>query len=88
MKVFAIVAILAITCLAPSPVAAYVGPGAGLSLLGAVWGMVVALGTAVLFAVAWPVRRYLRARREQRAGGQGASASAPEHAGPHPAPEA
>jgi predicted Kef-type K+ transport protein len=45
---------------------AYVGPGAGLSLLGALWALILALGTAVLFVLAWPIRRLLRHRREAR----------------------
>lgn len=54
-------------CLVPATAGAYVGPGAGLSLLGALWALLVALGTALVFVVAWPVRRMLRRRREDRA---------------------
>jgi membrane protein implicated in regulation of membrane protease activity len=46
--------------------AAYVGPGAGLSLLGALWGLLIALAAALFFVVMWPVRRYLK--RRARAG--------------------
>lgn len=52
--------------LAPLAAEAYVGPGAGLSLLGALWALIVALGTAVIFVLAWPIRRFLRHRREAR----------------------
>ncbi|HZD53997.1 MAG TPA: hypothetical protein VE175_13190 [Woeseiaceae bacterium] len=52
--------------LIPATAAAYVGPGAGLSLLGALWALVVAIGTAIAFVVAWPVRRLLRRRRAER----------------------
>jgi membrane protein implicated in regulation of membrane protease activity len=45
---------------------AYVGPGAGLSLLGALWALVVAIGAAVAFIVAWPIRRMRRRKREER----------------------
>lgn len=68
----------------PSLAAAYVGPGAGLSLLGALWALLIALGTALLFVVAWPLRKMLRRRRaeraaaERRAVGQEAAAS-PSH---------
>lgn len=48
---------------AASPAAAYVGPGAGLSLLGALWGVLVAVGAAIAFVVLWPFRRLLRKRR-------------------------
>lgn len=49
--------------LLPATAGAYVGPGAGLSLLGALWALLVALGTALIFVVAWPVRRLMRRKR-------------------------
>jgi membrane protein implicated in regulation of membrane protease activity len=42
---------------------AYVGPGAGLSLLGALWGLAVAILAALAFVIVWPVRRLMRGRR-------------------------
>jgi membrane protein implicated in regulation of membrane protease activity len=50
------------------PVAAnaYVGPGAGLSLLGALWALVVAVAAAIAFLFAWPIRRMRRRKREAR----------------------
>lgn len=50
--------------LAPEVAFAYVGPGAGLSLLGALWALVAAVGLALFFVVAWPVRKLLRRKRE------------------------
>jgi membrane protein implicated in regulation of membrane protease activity len=44
---------------------AYVGPGAGLSLLGALWGLVLAVGAALWFVIIWPLRR-MRKRSQQR----------------------
>jgi len=57
-----IAAVSAASVLWMQPAAAYVGPGAGLSLLGALWGLVVAIVAAVGFVVAWPLRRAWRAR--------------------------
>lgn len=48
---------------AVSPAVAYVGPGAGLSLIGALWAVVVAVAAALFFVVAWPIRRMLKRRK-------------------------
>lgn len=50
--------------LLPATTQAYVGPGAGLSLLGALWALIVAVAAAVVFLFAWPIRRMRRRRRE------------------------
>ena len=52
--------------LLPITAYAYIGPGAGLSLLGALWALVLALLTAIVFIVAWPIKRMLRKRRKAR----------------------
>ncbi|MFC3284046.1 hypothetical protein [Litchfieldella rifensis] len=52
------------------PAQAYVGPGAGLSLLTALWGLIAAVGVAVVFLVMWPIRRM---RRRKAAATQAAS---------------
>ncbi|MDA8164388.1 MAG: hypothetical protein M0017_05075 [Desulfobacteraceae bacterium] len=59
--------LLAIILGAAAPAAAYVGPGAGLSLLGALWGLLLSIGAALGFIILWPLRR-LRQRREKAAG--------------------
>jgi membrane protein implicated in regulation of membrane protease activity len=46
--------------------AAYVGPGAGLSLIGAFWGLVVAVVAALSFIIIWPFRRMFRKARRDR----------------------
>jgi membrane protein implicated in regulation of membrane protease activity len=46
-----------------NPAAAYVGPGAGLSLLGAFWGLLLAVGAALGFVILWPLRRMLKRRK-------------------------
>jgi uncharacterized membrane protein YccC len=60
------IAILVCFCLglAPLSASAYVGPGAGLSLLGALWALLVAVAAAVIFLFAWPIRRMRRRKRE------------------------
>jgi membrane protein implicated in regulation of membrane protease activity len=62
MKLLVIATTTALT-LAATPAMAYVGPGAGLSLLGAFWGLLVAVLAALAFVVVYPIRRMMRARR-------------------------
>ncbi len=65
-----------------APAVAYVGPGAGLSMLGALWGLLVAVLAALAFVIAWPVRRYLRRKRGEPnvASGAAAQPERDEHA--------
>ena len=44
---------------------AYIGPGAGLSMLGAFWGLVVAVLAALSFLILWPFRRMFKKRSPQ-----------------------
>ncbi|ESR22705.1 hypothetical protein [Lutibaculum baratangense] len=55
--------------LLPTAASAYVGPGAGLSLLGALWALVAAVGLAIAFVVAWPIRKLMRRRKGGQASG-------------------
>jgi membrane protein implicated in regulation of membrane protease activity len=62
---------------AAGPALAYIGPGAGLSLLGALWAIVAAVLAALLFLLIWPIRRLLRRRH---ANAQDAERQMPEQA--------
>ena len=62
MKFLAVLAAAVLT-LSALPALAYVGPGAGLSLLGAFWGLLVAVLAALAFVVLYPIRRLVRARK-------------------------
>jgi hypothetical protein len=46
------------------PAAAYIGPGAGITMLGALWGVVVAIALALGAVLFWPIRILLRKRRK------------------------
>jgi membrane protein implicated in regulation of membrane protease activity len=50
--------------LAAGPASAYVGPGAGLTLLGALWGLVLAIVVSIGFVLLWPLRRLMRRRKQ------------------------
>jgi membrane protein implicated in regulation of membrane protease activity len=56
-------AITTVLTLVATPAMAYVGPGAGLSLLGAFWGLLVAILAALAFVIVYPVRRMMRGRK-------------------------
>lgn len=60
-----------------TPAAAYIGPGAGLSLLGALWGVFAAIAAALLFLLIWPLRRLLRRNRQAPAAQAAESRPAP-----------
>lgn len=71
-----IFSLLCALVLVPATALAYVGPGAGLSLLGALWALLIALGTALVFVIAWPVRRMLRRKQDERERASAAEAEA------------
>ena len=59
--------ITSIILLALSPFTmAYVGPGAGLSLIGSLIGVVVAIFMALTVIISWPLRLLIRRIRRQR----------------------
>lgn len=62
------------------PAQAYVGPGAGLSLLSALWALVAAILAAVAFIVMWPVRKMLKQRKAAANSGNDDSASTDKQA--------
>lgn len=53
---------MALASTLPAQAWVYVGPGAGLGMLGALWGLVTAVGAALLFVLLWPIRRAIRRR--------------------------
>jgi hypothetical protein len=76
--------LILVACVAlPGDAQAYFGPGAGLSLLGALWALLAAVGTAVAFIVAWPIRKTLKRRRAKAA--REAAPVAPAGSGDSPA---
>ena len=58
--------------LAPvSPAVAYIGPGAGISVLGSLLGILATIFVTIGAIIFWPVRKYMKrrkARQESRRG--------------------
>ncbi len=59
---------MAWSCCGSPPVIAYVGPGAGLSAIGALLAIVLAVVVAVLGFVWYPIKRLMRRMRTARHG--------------------
>ena len=60
---FLVAGMAAFVCLASPPAAAYVGPGAGIALFGALWAVILAVVFAFAGILIWPVRAFLRRRK-------------------------
>jgi len=56
------------------PALAYIGPGSGISLLGGLWGVLVAIVLAIGAVLIWPIRYMFRRLRRKR--GEAAASSA------------
>jgi hypothetical protein len=70
-------ALFTLTVAAAAPAQAYIGPGAGITMLGALWGVVVAVALALGAVLFWPIRLLLRKFRKPA---QPASVVAPDKA--------
>jgi membrane protein implicated in regulation of membrane protease activity len=83
VKGIALLAGAATAILLPAgPALAYVGPGAGLTLLGALWGLVLAIVVSIGFVLLWPLRRLMRRRRQSSLASDQAMEEDPAHSMP------
>jgi hypothetical protein len=56
---------------AATPAFAYIGPGAGITMLGALWGVIVAVALAVGAVLFYPIRVIMRRFKRPTAGDAG-----------------
>lgn len=69
----ALAAGVAIGTLISAPALAYVGPGAGISVLGALWGLIVGVVVAVGVILFWPIKMMIRKARAKKATAESAA---------------
>lgn len=69
------IAIALVLLMQALPALAYIGPGSGISLLGGLWGVLVAIVLAVGAVLIWPIR-YVFRRLRRKLGGASASEAA------------
>jgi predicted esterase YcpF (UPF0227 family) len=69
------IALALVLLLQALPALAYIGPGSGISLLGGLWGVLVAIVLAIGAVLIWPIR-YVFRRLKRKLGGQPATGPA------------
>jgi len=69
-----------------TPVLAYIGPVAGITMLGALWGVIAAVVLALAAVLLWPLRMLLRRRRKGAAPAKASAAVDTEADAPSSAP--
>ena len=68
MSLLRLAALSAALSLVAGPASAYIGPGAGLSVVAAFWALLTAVVSSLLFLALWPIRNRLRRRKAARDG--------------------
>jgi len=70
-------AIALFIALAPLTAAAYIGPGSGISLLGGIWSVLVAVVLALAAILFWPIRLMIKRMKNRKSAEQADSRPAP-----------
>jgi membrane-bound ClpP family serine protease len=59
-----LLSVLFFILIAVTPTFSYVGPGIGISLIGSLWAVLVALALAIGGLLIWPIRALIRRRKK------------------------
>lgn len=65
---------LVISMLLVNPAVAYIGPGAGISVLGSLLGILATIFVAIGAILFWPIRKFLKRKKARRESTQDAQA--------------
>jgi len=79
-------AIIIATTLLPDLALAYVGPGAAVSALGALWGLIIGIVVALGVILFWPIRMLIRKMKQKNAPEQPAIEQPPNDGKPSQPP--
>jgi len=79
-------AIIIATTLLPDLALAYVGPGAAVSALGALWGLIIGIVVALGVILFWPIRMLIRKMKQKNAPEQPAIEQPPNDGNPSQPP--
>ena len=66
MKIRSLIPVATSLTLFAGTAAAYVGPGAGITVIGALWGLIAGVVMAVGVILFWPIRLLLRKRKAKQ----------------------
>ncbi|MGD2130607.1 MAG: hypothetical protein PVJ17_14990 [Lysobacterales bacterium] len=64
---------------AAAPVQAYIGPGAGISVLGSLLGILATIVVAIGAVIFWPIRKLLKRRKSATKPSESAADPSSEH---------
>jgi membrane protein implicated in regulation of membrane protease activity len=70
-------AILIFAAIEPTKVEAYVGPGAGITAIGALWAVIATVFITLGGLLIWPIRSFLR-RKKKKSEGEGELSKKPD----------
>jgi type VI protein secretion system component VasK len=61
---FVLALLVGLIVAAPDPAHAYIGPGAGVTVLGALWAVIAAVVLALAGLLLWPIRMMMRRKKQ------------------------
>lgn len=74
-KIIMLVLLAVILLMPVSPAVAYIGPGAGISVLGSLLSILATIFVAIGAIIFWPLRKYMQRRKARRQSPPGTEAA-------------